>query len=124
MTVFRCAHCGRHLTGEIRQVPLPPTVASTATAEELAANFMPARMRFGTYTDSTELGGFVLHPDDLLNSEQHADPGRLNGCCRLDGLDGPNRVCAHCEAEVATEYSDCWSEQMVVLLRAAVIPSG
>jgi hypothetical protein len=32
---------------------------------------------------------------------------RLNGCCGLDGCDGPNRVC-DCGADVGTQCDDCW----------------
>ncbi|WP_045864566.1 hypothetical protein [Streptomyces sp. WMMB 714] len=46
--------------------------------------------------------------------------GRRNGCCGLDGCDGPNLVCRRCGAEVATERSDCWTPQEVVLVPAAV----
>lgn len=50
----------------------------------------------------------LVHPDDVLDLRRHPDPRRLNGCCRLDGLDGPNLVCVSCGAEIATEQSDCW----------------
>ncbi|SMR71147.1 hypothetical protein SAMN04488030_0771 [Aliiroseovarius halocynthiae] len=36
------------------------------------------------------------------------DTTRLNGCCGLDGGDGPNRVCS-CDSLVGTESSDCWT---------------
>lgn len=38
---------------------------------------------------------------------------RLSGCCGLDGLDGPNRVC-RCGAEVGTEHSDCCTRHLFV----------
>lgn len=40
-------------------------------------------------------------------------PSRLNGCCGLDGCDGPNRICG-CGTEVGTESSDCWTWHMFV----------
>lgn len=42
-----------------------------------------------------------------------SDPRRLNGCCGLDGCDGPNRVCA-CGADVGTEMSDCWTSYLFI----------
>lgn len=53
-------------------------------------------------------GTILVHPQDVLGLRHHTDASRLNGCCRLDGLDGPNLVCAGCGAEIATEQSDCW----------------
>jgi hypothetical protein len=38
---------------------------------------------------------------------------RLNGCCGLDGCDGPNRVC-RCGEHIGTEQSDCWSPRVFV----------
>lgn len=35
-------------------------------------------------------------------------PNRRNGCCGMDGCDGPNRIC-FCGAEIGTERSDCWT---------------
>jgi hypothetical protein len=44
-------------------------------------------------------------------------PGHGHG---LDGVDGPNLVCDNCGAEVATRYSDCWSQQYIGLVPQAV----
>jgi hypothetical protein len=52
--------------------------------------------------------GFVLHPDEVHGVRAHDDPMRSSGCCALDGLDGPNLVCASCGSEVATLTTDCW----------------
>tara|TARA_R110002072_G_scaffold299849_1_gene475950 strand:+ start:724 stop:1152 length:429 start_codon:yes stop_codon:yes gene_type:complete len=32
----------------------------------------------------------------------------LNGCCGLDGCDGPNQIC-QCGNEIGTLKSDCWT---------------
>lgn len=37
------------------------------------------------------------------------DYRRLNGCCGLDGLDGPNQVCRNCGRYVGTKVTDCWT---------------
>ncbi|MFJ4091817.1 hypothetical protein ACIPYS_09560 [Kitasatospora sp. NPDC089913] len=64
-------------------------------------------MARGTYAIGDDAAAFVLHPDDLPGTAAHPDLGRRNGCCGLDGRDGPNLVCAACGTEVATEQSDC-----------------
>lgn len=52
--------------------------------------------------------------DDLLDSVVlTTNRSRLNGCCGLDGCDGPNRVCS-CGAEVGTDISDCWTPRMFI----------
>ncbi len=74
----------------------------------------------GSYAVSPHTGVFVLNPDDISGAARHPDCGRLNGCCGLDGLDGPNLVCDACGAEVATQQSDCWSQQLIALIPDAV----
>ena len=55
------------------------------------------------------LGCFVINPADGLELEPHPEGKRNGGCCAHDGLDGTNRRCASCHAEVATLRDDCWS---------------
>lgn len=51
-----------------------------------------------------------LHPLDVDASVEPVDnPCRLNGCCGLDGLNGPNMRCRNCKAEVGTRQNDCWT---------------
>jgi hypothetical protein len=57
------------------------------------------------FTDT--IGTVIINIADLLNAKNHTNPGRLNGCCGLDGCDGFNKVCINGH-EVATEKSDCW----------------
>lgn len=64
--------------------------------------------------------GIVLARADVCGVEHTSKRGRLNGCCGLDGCDGPNLVCRWCKAEIATETSDCWTPQQVVLVPGAV----
>jgi hypothetical protein len=68
----------------------------------------------------TEVQGVLVHQGDLRDVVRSSVSGRLNGCCGLDGCDGPNLVCRFCMAEIAVERSDCWTPQEVVLLAAAV----
>ncbi len=51
---------------------------------------------------------------DLLETVGYTKiSSRLNGCCGLDGCNGPNRICA-CGAEVGTEMSDCWTSFLFI----------
>ncbi len=59
---------------------------------------------------------YWLHPADVQGVEPVSDPARLNGCCGLDGLDGPNMQCANCNAEVGTRKSDCWTADVFIPL--------
>ncbi|MBB4941203.1 hypothetical protein FHR32_005580 [Streptosporangium album] len=107
MSFFVCARCERRLTAEINLEDAPPSAGHDLPGK--------ARMAAGTYTSSWN-NGFVLHPDDVTGAERHPNPRRLNGCCGLDGLDGPNLVCSGCGAEIGTEESDCWKPHFVVTL--------
>lgn len=101
-------------------MPLTPPVVEEPPG---SSAFVAPRMPRGSYADSEELGGLVLNPDDVVGTRLHPDPGRRNGCCRLDGLNGPNLVCATCGAETATQQSDCWTQQQIVILPDAVRPA-
>lgn len=56
-------------------------------------------------------GGVLVNLGDLVGT-RHS--GGINGCCGLDGLDGPNLICANGH-EVGTEKSDCWMPHAAVL---------
>jgi len=64
-------------------------------------------------------GQFVVNLADLVGTKHHSDRGRQNGCCGLDGLDGPNLTCANGH-EVGTEKSDCWMPHAAVLLETVI----
>ncbi|MFE0172334.1 phosphotransferase [Streptomyces sp. NPDC059002] len=116
MTVFSCSACQQRITSGLREVPLP----SPVTEDVPGHRFLPSLMPRGSYAVSPHTGVFVLDPDDISGVARHPDRGRLNGCCGLDGLDGPHLVCDACGAEVATQQSDCWSQQLVALIPDAV----
>ncbi len=59
----------------------------------------------GDYTNTA--GKLIINSFDLINCKDHPNGGRLNGCCGLDGQDGPNKVCFNGH-EIGTEFSDCW----------------
>lgn len=120
--MFACGSCGAVVTAEVREVAYPHDAVPDARAAA-------PRVRRGTFDLDPEpfepplepvpdnprvlvsagpRATIVVHPSDVLGLRRHPDPRRLNGCCRLDGLDGPNLVCGGCGAEIATEQSDCW----------------
>jgi hypothetical protein len=118
MVAFSCVRCAQRLAEGLVEVPLPPPVIEESPGPR---RFLSERMPQGTF--AVEPQGFLLHPDDVTRVDLHPDIRRRNGCCGLDGLDGPNLICAGCGAEVATKQSDCWSQQQVTLLVAAVRPT-
>jgi hypothetical protein len=59
-------------------------------------------------------GDFIVNLGDVVNVHLTADFHRLNGCCGLDGLDGPNLECANCGTCVATKKTDCWQPHCIV----------
>ncbi|KUF19134.1 hypothetical protein [Streptomyces silvensis] len=77
-------------------------------------------MARGTFKANLDGSLLILHPDDVPGTARHPDPLRVSGCCGLDGRDGPNLVCAGCGVEVATEESDCWTDNFVAVTAAAV----
>jgi len=142
MIVFRCRRCHGDITAPVREVPLPDEDSAPAPYELPEGEECPPRMRPGTFAyDPPEAGervfrpratgaalglqragldGIVLARPDVHGTQLTSLLGRRNGCCGLDGCDGPNRVCRQCTAEVATERSDCWTPQQVVLMPTAV----
>ncbi|MFE0276047.1 hypothetical protein ACFWZY_28735 [Streptomyces sp. NPDC058992] len=143
MFVFRCRRCHGEVTGAVREVPLPDVDRVPVPYEMKNGEECPPRMPPGTFAfdppseaahrtrptsewepvvfpSYAELEGIVLARADVRHLERTSQPGRLNGCCGLDGCDGPNLVCRWCRTEIATERSDCWTPQEVVLVPAAV----
>jgi hypothetical protein len=59
-------------------------------------------------------GEYIVHPDDILHVRLALNGKHLNGCCGLDGCDGPSLLCDVCGAYVATKMTDCWQPHCVV----------
>ncbi|GAA2079733.1 hypothetical protein GCM10009801_37530 [Streptomyces albiaxialis] len=133
--VFRCVRCQGEVTGPVREVRLPdvddaPVPYSRPDGEEecpprvgpgVFALDPPREPRAtGTVRLPAGLAGVVLARADVRGVRLHPGRGRRNGCCGLDGCDGPNLVCATCGTDMATEQSDCWTPQQVTLLPGAV----
>jgi len=109
--VFHCAQCQLPVTQPVRALPEDFRL-NTARGEDSIAQ--------GYYTlgdweqDPAVKDHFILNLSDLVNTQLHRDPKRLNGCCGLDGLDGINTVCSNGH-EIGTECSDCWMAHYVHL---------
>ncbi|MCF2534070.1 hypothetical protein [Yinghuangia soli] len=122
MTVFACASCEHPISGDLR-VGEFVTASQFGPGGELTDDPRTAspRMAPGTYAVSHDTTLLILHPDDVPGVALHPDRRRRNGCCGLDGRGGPNLVCAACGVDIATKESDCWTDNLVALIAAAVV---
>ncbi|MCX2948142.1 hypothetical protein [Lentzea sp. NEAU-D7] len=116
MTLYVCANCEHPLTGDLLQ-----SEAFLAVDDLSLPRIADPLVAQGTYVINHDATLFILHPDDVPGTALHPEARRRNGCCGLDGQDGPNVVCAGCGAEVATKESDCWTDNLVALIAAAVV---
>lgn len=114
--LFHCANCQQPLTSEVKPGE-PLRGPERPPGHEIA----PPRMAPGTFKVNFDGSLLILHPDDVPGTTPHPAPRRLSGCCGLAGQDGPNLVCSCCRAEVATKESDCWTDNLVALIAAAVV---
>lgn len=84
--------------------------------EEDENDFLPKGYIFksdGEYFTGTE-EKLIINLTDSLNTTNHPDFKRLNGCCGLDGMDGLNKVCANGH-EFGTAKEDCWMPHCLIL---------
>lgn len=111
-----CKYCGLQLTEDLILLS-DETLLNDKDNEALipvgyyiqsGGEYLPA------YTNN-----IIVNSINLLNTIDHYEIGRLNGCCGLDGQDGPNKICLN-EHEVAIEYSDCWMCHAVVFIPEAI----
>ncbi|MFJ8045568.1 hypothetical protein ACIRBX_34180 [Kitasatospora sp. NPDC096147] len=125
MTVFACRACGHTLTEDLRITRRAADTGNPKRRGRTGRLDAPPSAIEGTYREDAHDGELLLHPDDVPGTVEHPDDSRLNGCCGLDGQDGPNLVCAGCGAEVGTRQSDCWTPNRVLLIPAALrSPTG
>ncbi|SBT50530.1 hypothetical protein [Micromonospora auratinigra] len=144
MTVFACLRCGTALTGDLAETPIEELPSPSSPSDLPPGETCPAWVPEGRYAVDPDPFGppyvpiaddermlvaagprntVLINPDDLLVRRLINDASRLNGCCGLDGTDGPNLLCG-CGAEIATETSDCWTAQVVRLEPLAVVRAG
>jgi hypothetical protein len=107
---FICRQCSARLSSDLEQVPL------SVRNEQMGADFLPrgkVMLEDGSYFLG-RAGIFIAHVEDAANVRLTDDPRRLNGCCGLDGVDGPNLQCQSCGSYIATKMTDCWQPHCVI----------
>ena len=109
---FVCYQCSSILTRELihKQVEV---------CEEDGADLIPKGITLQDKDWSNER--WIINSEDNLAMDRIDIPSRLNGCCDLDGCDGPNLVCRSCKAEVATARYDCWMPRHIIMSKEVVI---
>lgn len=127
LVVFRCRSCTAPLSNPLEQCEWRPLTSvrgrehytygsSTVSVGSFSGDPDP-------YGPAGSIATWVINPLDGVLLRPHMDPSRLYGCCRRDGLNGPNLLCARCNSEVGIEISDCWTEYDIRLLITAVSKS-
>ncbi|MGI5250850.1 hypothetical protein [Actinacidiphila glaucinigra] len=125
LIVFRCRQCDAPLSNPLTQAdwkPLPMVKGRehyTYGPSTVAVGFFSPDP--DPYAPAGSVATWVINPLDGVLLRPHTDPARLYGCCRPDGLDGPNLLCARCGSEVGIERADCWTEYDIRLLRSTVV---
>lgn len=110
--IIKCKQCGLDLTAELTEV-----INTDNLNENDNQDFIQTGYYFVSdgefYTNSEGL--IIINKADLINSKNHFNQKRLNGCCGLDGTDGINKICNNGH-EIGTEYSDCWIPHCVIFV--------
>ncbi len=111
MRTLVCAECGALLVRGLHQLTDESSL-DQADGHDLVpqGSYFISQGKFEPEKD----GDFLVNLKDLQNTKHHTDLRRLNGCCGLDGLDGPNLLCENGH-EIGTERSDCWLAHHAVL---------
>lgn len=108
--VIKCLVCNTVLTNELIEL-----TDLNELNDEDGEDFIPEGRFFISngehYLNSK--GQIIINKKDLINSKNHTDFSRLNGCCGLDGMDGINKTCINGH-EIGTEHSDCWLSHCVI----------
>jgi hypothetical protein len=115
-TTFTCLRCNRDLTTPLEEALATQLFTKDGDPHVPTGYFAVSD---GDYYTGTE-GQRLVNLADMRSWYRHTDLRRLNGCCGLDGCDGPNRLC-DCGAEIGTERSDCWHAHCIALLPEAVL---
>ena len=113
--IFKCPLCDSVITQ-----PLSPLQPDQPVCLEDGRPAVPKGF-FGVNSREywSAVGHVLVNLADLVGTKRHSDFHRLNACCGLDGLDGPNLVCSNGH-EVGTEKSDCWMPHAAVLLENVI----
>lgn len=121
---LHCAACGTALTLPIAILSgkdpavTPPEMEDGKPMTPVGVAFKSYEPIERSFSDTPALLEFVpqywLNPDDLTEVVRMTENmRRLNGCCGLDGCDGPNQLCG-CGAEVGTLRTDCWTPRVFI----------
>ncbi|MDH7974425.1 hypothetical protein QH494_19725 [Sphingomonas sp. AR_OL41] len=125
-----CRSCGRQLSRPVNLLEEDAPKAPTPTIEDQVPPFAegialivreePIRtVIVGDPHPLSVTPQAWMNPNDLLKTVRNSNlASRLNGCCGLDGCDGPNQLCV-CGAEIGTRLSDCWTMNVFVPLQEA-----
>ncbi|WP_264554005.1 hypothetical protein [Flavobacterium sp. N2038] len=97
-----CKECEIELTDEL--------VESNAIWE-YDFGIMPEN-HFFIRSQEASLKNSIIVPIDNYKLKDHPDMKRFQGCCGSSGLDGMNKLCFNGH-EVATEFSDCWTDDCI-----------
>lgn len=114
--IIRCKQCNLALTGELLELKNIDDLSEIENEDFIQKGYY--YVSDGAFFTASG-GKIIIHKGDLLNSKNHSDIGRLNGCCGLDGADGLNKMCNNGH-EIATERSDCWIPHCVIFEPGAV----
>ncbi|MEV4938322.1 hypothetical protein [Streptomyces zaomyceticus] len=128
LVVFRCRSCTAPLSNPLERREWRP-LPSVKSREHYT--YGPSTVPVGSFSTDPDpydpagsVATWVINPLDGVLLRPHVDTSRLYGCCRRDGLNGPNLLCGRCNSEVGVEISDCWTEYDVRLLTTAVSTTG
>jgi hypothetical protein len=107
---FLCCCCGAELSNPVVVLNDARLLVASDGVDRLPDGFAHDE---GS-TEDAPVAKWCINIRDAMNMRHTEQYGRLNGCCGLDGQDGPNLVCEKCGDDVATEYSDCWMSHCIV----------
>jgi len=99
------------LTRAVEPLPNGTALVEDDGIAHIAAGFYA--VSDGQFFGGSE-GAYLVNLSDTVGTKHHTDLGRLNGCCGLDGCDGPNTLCENGH-EIGIERSDCWMPHVLVL---------
>jgi hypothetical protein len=104
-----CRRCSTRLSNELKLVSL------SLRNEKMGEEFLQCGvlMKDDSPWISGRGGEYIANIGDVFQTHLTDDAKRLNGCCGLDGCDGPNLKCDGCGAYVATKMTDCWPAHCV-----------
>ena len=105
-----CRNCSTPLTNHL--MPVPIAERNEKMGEDLL-RFGTVMQEDGIYFRGAE-GLYYAHIDDVIQTKLTSDYRRCQGCCGLDGCNGPNLQCNTCESYVATKFTDCWRSHCVL----------